>query len=201
MLEIILWIIAMIIAGIVLAMLLANMCGYSQSPTGSLTPKSVRRASMAAGGNRSGEKAGEDPLDPTPLAEQEQQPPANRIAPVTLFAILVTGSYGQTPKLAQMIGEWLTKESSCQWQAAALKEKATVIIPVFVQPYFGKSERIEYTYCGEVAGGDVFFRNTKTYKFALYPNEADIFALAAKKIAEDIFREHTLYEAKRAQSS
>ncbi|MBI4250044.1 hypothetical protein HY622_00440 [Candidatus Uhrbacteria bacterium] len=176
--------------------------------TGSNSPSRTAGGSLPIRGIRRGQGSGYGPKDGNapsekadPLPEPGNQPPANRIMPVTLFAVLITGTYGKTPKLGQMIGERLEKDSVGAWEVAALKEKAAVIIPVFVQPFFGKDERIEFAYDGEVAGGEVFFRNTKSYKFALYPNEADIFVNAAKKIAEDILREHAIFAAKQTQSS
>jgi|GEM_PF-6584937 len=201
MLDIILWAAGMIIAGIVLMLVLADKVGGTAPPPASRPNRPSGGRQRRPGGEYAPRDDAKDTADAGKLADPGVQPPANRIIPVTLFAVLVTGTYGKTPKLGQMIGERIVKESAGAWEVAALKEKATIIIPVFVQPFFGKDERIEFAYDGEMVGGEVFFRNAKNYKFALYPNEADIFVSAAKKIAEDILREHAIFAAKQTQSS
>ncbi|MBI2484151.1 hypothetical protein HYV71_03135 [Candidatus Uhrbacteria bacterium] len=204
MLEIILLTAGILIASIILMCVLAYNMEPSLSTSSVREPKRVRASELSFQGGKNPQPNDKSDSDETPPEMPAEQPPANRIIPITLFAVLASGSHTQTSTMRRRIRERLSSESTGGWQEAGHKEKAAIIIAVFVQMFLDRDrnkECIEFAYDGEIAGSDVFYRNTKRYKTVAHPDEAEIFKLASRHIADEILREYALYVAKQGESS
>lgn len=198
MLEIILWSAIMVIAGIILMVVLNEKLKYLFPQEPGNKPNPPRGSGRMSGGTAGPKQSTEEAEANAELEVPGIQPPANRIVPVTLFTVLVRGS---APTLKRMVKDRIVKKTDGLWQETSVKEEAAVIIAVYVESFFGKDERMEFTYHGEIAGDSVFVKNTKNYKRVAYPNEAEIFKLAGEQIAGDILREHARYIVKKEESS